>query len=93
MWLALLGGRWPNFGRSITSVRARPRSSSTPWGEKYSLSSQIPKPNASALAAQAKAAVNALELRHLLRGKKVPAPETLVKHYPELREMVEKRYR
>jgi uncharacterized protein YecE (DUF72 family) len=38
---------------------------------------------------QAKAAVNALELRHLLSGKKVPAPETLVKHYPELREMVE----
>ena len=38
---------------------------------------------------QAKAAVNALELRHLLDGKKVRAPETLVRHYPELREMVE----
>ena len=38
---------------------------------------------------QAKAAVNALELRHLLDGKKVRAPETLVKHYPELKEMVE----
>ena len=38
---------------------------------------------------QAKAAVNALELRHLLDGKKVRAPETLVKSYPELREMVE----
>jgi uncharacterized protein YecE (DUF72 family) len=38
---------------------------------------------------QAKAAVNALELRHLLSGKKVPAPETLVKSYPELRDMVE----
>jgi len=38
---------------------------------------------------QAKAAVNALELRHLLSGKKMPAPETLVKSYPELREMVE----
>ena len=38
---------------------------------------------------QAKAAVNALELRHLLDGKKVHAPETLVRHYPELREMVE----
>jgi uncharacterized protein YecE (DUF72 family) len=38
---------------------------------------------------QAKAAVNALELRHLLTGKKVPAPETLVKHYPDLRGMVE----
>ena len=38
---------------------------------------------------QAKAAVNALELRHLLEGKKVRAPETLVKHYPELKAMVE----
>lgn len=38
---------------------------------------------------QAKAAVNALELRHLLDGKKVRAPETLVKHYPELRDMAE----
>jgi uncharacterized protein YecE (DUF72 family) len=38
---------------------------------------------------QAKAAVNALELRHLLYGKKVRAPKTLVKHYPELKEMVE----
>src|SRR5271169_2108677 len=38
---------------------------------------------------QAKAAVNALELRHMLEGKKVRAPETLVKSYPELREMVE----
>src|SRR5208337_269246 len=38
---------------------------------------------------QAKAAVNALELRHLLDGKKVRAPETLVKHYPELKAMVE----
>ena len=37
---------------------------------------------------QAKAAVNALELRHLLDGKKVRAPETLVRHYPELRDMV-----
>jgi uncharacterized protein YecE (DUF72 family) len=38
---------------------------------------------------QAKAAVNALELRHLLDGKRVRAPETLVRHYPELRGMVE----
>jgi uncharacterized protein YecE (DUF72 family) len=38
---------------------------------------------------QAKAAVNALELRHLLDGKKVRAPETLVKNYPELKGMVE----
>ncbi len=38
---------------------------------------------------QAKAAVNALELRHLLEGKKVRAPEILVKNYPELKAMVE----
>jgi uncharacterized protein YecE (DUF72 family) len=38
---------------------------------------------------QAKAAVNALELKHLLGGKKVPAPETLVKHYPELKRISE----
>ncbi|MGA8540709.1 MAG: DUF72 domain-containing protein [Terriglobales bacterium] len=38
---------------------------------------------------QAKAAVNALELRHLLDGRKVRAPETLVKHYPELRGVAE----
>ena len=38
---------------------------------------------------EAKAAVNALELRHLLDGKKVRAPETLVRHYPELKAMVE----
>ncbi len=38
---------------------------------------------------QAKAAVNALQLKHLLGGKKVPAPETLVRHYPELREISE----
>jgi uncharacterized protein YecE (DUF72 family) len=38
---------------------------------------------------QAKAAVNALELRHLLGEKKVRAPEILVKHYPELKEIVE----
>ena len=36
---------------------------------------------------QAKAPVNALELRHLLSGKKVRAPETLVRSYPQLREM------
>jgi len=38
---------------------------------------------------QAKAAVNALELRHLLDGKKVRAPETLVRSYPELKEISE----
>ncbi len=38
---------------------------------------------------QAKAPVNALELRHLLEGKKVRAPEALVKHYPELKSISE----
>ena len=38
---------------------------------------------------QAKAPVNALALRHLLEGKKVQAPETLVKHYPELKPISE----
>jgi hypothetical protein len=38
---------------------------------------------------QAKAAVNALQLRSLLDGKKVRAPELLVRHYPELREISE----
>ncbi len=38
---------------------------------------------------QAKAPVNALELRHMLEGKKVRAPETLVKHYPELKRIAE----
>jgi uncharacterized protein YecE (DUF72 family) len=38
---------------------------------------------------QAKAPVNALELRHLLEGKRVRAPETLVKHYPELKPISE----
>ncbi|HEV7396032.1 MAG TPA: DUF72 domain-containing protein [Pyrinomonadaceae bacterium] len=38
---------------------------------------------------QAKAAVNALELRHLLDGRRVHAPSSLVSHYPQLRDMVE----
>jgi uncharacterized protein YecE (DUF72 family) len=38
---------------------------------------------------QAKAAVNAIELKHLLGGKKVPAPGTLVSAYPELKEISE----
>lgn len=36
-----------------------------------------------------KAAVNALELKQMLTGKKVRSPETLVEHYPELREFVQ----
>jgi uncharacterized protein YecE (DUF72 family) len=38
---------------------------------------------------QAKAAVNAIELKHLLAGKKVLAPTTLVHSYPELQEFSE----
>jgi uncharacterized protein YecE (DUF72 family) len=37
----------------------------------------------------AKAPVNALELRHMLEGKKVRAPETLVRSYPQLRSITE----
>jgi uncharacterized protein YecE (DUF72 family) len=33
---------------------------------------------------QARAGVNALELKSLLGGKKVPAPRTLIEHYPAL---------
>lgn len=36
-----------------------------------------------------KAAVNALELKGMLKGRKVKAPETLVEHYPELKDFVE----
>jgi uncharacterized protein YecE (DUF72 family) len=32
---------------------------------------------------QGQAAVNALELKNMLSGKKVKAPQTLVEHYPE----------
>ena len=35
------------------------------------------------------AAVNALELKQMLGGKKVKAPATLVQHYPELKEFTE----
>jgi uncharacterized protein YecE (DUF72 family) len=38
---------------------------------------------------QAKAPVNALELRHLLERTKVRAPEALVRHYPELKQISE----
>ena len=34
---------------------------------------------------EGKAAVNGLQLKHLISGKKVKAPATLVAHYPELR--------
>jgi len=34
---------------------------------------------------QAKAGVNALQLKHMLSGKRVVAPEPLLEHYPQLR--------
>ena len=34
---------------------------------------------------EGKAGVNALELKHLLSGKRVSAPHTLIEHYPELK--------
>jgi len=33
---------------------------------------------------EGKGLVNALELKYLLGGHKVPAPEILLRHYPEL---------
>jgi len=36
-----------------------------------------------------KAAVNALELKQMLKGQKVKAPRTLIDHYPELRDFAE----
>jgi uncharacterized protein YecE (DUF72 family) len=36
-----------------------------------------------------KAAVNAIELKQMLNGKKGKAPSTLIEHYPELREFAE----
>ena len=38
---------------------------------------------------QAQAAVNALQLKYLLGGKRVAAPETLVRSYPQLKEIAE----
>ncbi|HZR57062.1 MAG TPA: DUF72 domain-containing protein [Terriglobales bacterium] len=34
---------------------------------------------------QGKAGVNALELKHMISGKRVKAPEVLIQHYPELK--------
>ncbi len=39
---------------------------------------------------EGKAAVNSLQLRHMLSGEKVRAPETLVHHYPQLKQIVER---
>ena len=38
---------------------------------------------------EGKAAVNGLQLKHMLTGRRVLAPETLVERYPELREIAE----
>lgn len=38
---------------------------------------------------EGKAAVNGLQLKHMLTGRKVKAPATLVERYPELREIAE----
>jgi uncharacterized protein YecE (DUF72 family) len=34
---------------------------------------------------EAKAGVNALQLKHMLTGERVAAPEALLQHYPELK--------
>ncbi|HEX6805695.1 MAG TPA: DUF72 domain-containing protein [Terriglobales bacterium] len=38
---------------------------------------------------EAKAGVNALQLRHMLTGRRVLAPEALLAHYPELRKIAD----
>jgi uncharacterized protein YecE (DUF72 family) len=38
---------------------------------------------------EAKAGVNALQLKHMLSGQRVKAPETLLKHYPELKKIAD----
>jgi uncharacterized protein YecE (DUF72 family) len=38
---------------------------------------------------QGKAAVNALQLKHMITGRKVPAPETLVRKYPVLESIID----
>jgi uncharacterized protein YecE (DUF72 family) len=38
---------------------------------------------------EAKSAVNALQLRNLLRGERVLAPETLLENYPDLRNIAD----
>jgi uncharacterized protein YecE (DUF72 family) len=38
---------------------------------------------------EAKAGVNALQLKHLLNGQRVKATETLLKHYPELKSIAD----
>jgi uncharacterized protein YecE (DUF72 family) len=38
---------------------------------------------------EAKAGVNALQLKHMLSGERVIAPQTLLKHYPELKQFAD----
>jgi uncharacterized protein YecE (DUF72 family) len=38
---------------------------------------------------EAKAGVNALQLKHMLTGRRVVAPEPLLEHYPQLREIAD----
>jgi len=38
---------------------------------------------------EAKAGANALQLKHMLSGQRVKAPETLLKHYPELKSLAD----
>jgi uncharacterized protein YecE (DUF72 family) len=38
---------------------------------------------------EGKAAVNGLQLKHMLTGQRVRAPETLLRHYPELRSIAD----
>jgi hypothetical protein len=38
---------------------------------------------------EAKAGVNALQLKHMLSRQRVKATETLLQHYPELKEIAE----
>jgi uncharacterized protein YecE (DUF72 family) len=38
---------------------------------------------------EAKAAVNALQLKHMLTGQRVCAPQTLLAHYPELKNIAD----
>jgi len=38
---------------------------------------------------QAKAGVNALQLKHMLTGQRVKAPEVLFRNYPELKKIAD----
>jgi uncharacterized protein YecE (DUF72 family) len=41
---------------------------------------------------EAKAGVNALQIKHMLTGKRVQAPEPLLTHYPELQRIADPVY-